>query len=365
MVKRYDRLSNFQYSSLISSTIIGVIVISLPKLAATSAKEGAVLSTILCGILTIIIAICITILGKRFYKSTLIEYSSLLLGKILGKLFGFVVILYFIVHTSAILRNFSDALKGLLLENTPLEVIMISMLFTIVYLILNGINGIAKWSELFLPIIIISLLLVTGFSITNFSLVRFRPMLTPSFICTIRGIPSLITAFQGYEIIFLIIPFMHSREKTIPYTIIGVGVPVVLYILLVAMAIGVFGLKTTQQLNYATITLAEEISFPNAFAERFDIFFVILWILAAFTTIANFFYMSSLATVRLLGLRNYQPIIYLLTPVVYILAILPQNLLEIRIVIALVGYFGLGISAFAIGLLILALILGKTERENA
>ncbi|HZJ83497.1 MAG TPA: GerAB/ArcD/ProY family transporter, partial [Clostridia bacterium] len=169
MAKEHDKLSNFQYSSLIASTIIGVLVIGLPKVAAVSANESAVLSTFIGGSLTAMIAVCIAILGRRFYNKTIVEYSTLLLGKILGKLFSVTIVIYFIVITSVTLRGFSDALKGLLLENTPLEIIMLPMLLTAVYLTLNGINGIAKVSELFLPVVIISLLLVIGLSISNFN----------------------------------------------------------------------------------------------------------------------------------------------------------------------------------------------------
>lgn len=365
MVNNQDKLSNFQYSSLITSSIIGVLVISLPKMAASVAQEGAVLATILAGIISTVFAVFMSILGRRFYKETIMEYSTKLVGKFLGKLFGGLIVIYFIAITSVILRDFSDALKGLLLESTPVEIITITMLLTTVYLTLNGINGIARISELFIPIIIISLVLLIGLSLSNVNYLRLKPVLKPPLLLTIKGIPNLIMAFQGYEIIFLIIPFLYDHKRVIPYTFLGLGIPTILYTLIVCVSIGVFGLKTTQQLNYPTITLAEQIIFPGTLLGRFDILFAILWILAAFTTIANFLYMSSLSTVRLLGLRNYQPIIYFLMPMIYVLSILPQNLIEIEKFTEMVGYLGLGVSIITMGLLLISLISGKRGKENA
>ncbi|HZJ58223.1 MAG TPA: endospore germination permease [Clostridia bacterium] len=364
MVKKHDKLGGLQYISLISTTILGVIVISLPKIAAESAQEGALLSTFLAGVLVAIFAVSMNILGRRFQKKTVIEYLVSLLGKPLGKFLGVILIIYFMFSTSLVLRGFSDALKGLLLHSTPLEVIMVSMLFTAVYLSLNGINAIAKISELFLPIIILSLILVIGLSINSFSYVRLRPVLFPPLWRTVKGMPNVITAFLGYEIILLIIPFVERKKADIPRTLIGIAIPTVLYILLVIMAVGAFGLRPSQQINYPTIALARIINFPGAFADRFDIFFVILWILAAFTSVANLLYISSLSTVRLFGLRNYQTFIYILTPIVYMLAILPQDLPEIRKVNTYVGYLGAGISMLVVGLLIFALVFGKKEHEN-
>ena len=364
MLKKHDKLDGIQYIALISSTIMGVIVISLPNIAIESAHEGALLSTIMASILATIFAVSMNILGNRFPKKTIIEYLVSLMGKPLGKSLGFILIIYFTSTTAVILRVFSDALKGLLLHNTPLEVIMISMLLTVVYLCLNGINGITKLSELFLPIIILSLLLVIGLSASNFNFVRLRPVLLPSLWQSIKAIPNLASVFLGYEIILVVTPFVARNKSTIPNTLIGIGIPSVLYILLVIMAIGVFGLRPTQQMNYPTITLARRINFPGAFAERFDIFFVMLWTLAAFISVANFFYISSLSIVRLFTLRNYQPFVYFLAPIVYMLAILPQDRPEIKLINTYVGYLGIGISVFAIGLLVFVLISGTKEYEN-
>ncbi|NLJ40633.1 MAG: endospore germination permease [Clostridiales bacterium] len=364
MIKRSDRLSNYQYSALIISTIIGVVVIGLPRLAGKAAGKGALLATFLGGILAVIMAALIALLGRRYKDKTIIEYSVILLGKIPGKLMGALILLYFVLATSIILRSFSDALKGLLLKNTPLEIIMITMLLTSIYLALNGVSTIAKLSELFLPIIVLSLLLVIGLSISNFDYIRFMPVLTPAMIPVVKGIPDLMTAFQGYEIIFLVIPFMYSHKKIIPFTILGVGIPVILYTLLVGISVGVLGLKAIEQLNYPAVTLAEKINFPGGFAERFDIFFVFLWILAAFSSQANFFYMASLTTVRIFGLTNYQPFIYLLAPIVYILAILPQNLIEMQAVTKYTGYMGIGISILTVALLLLTLASKKGRSRD-
>lgn len=359
-----EGLSIYGYIALISSSILGVVVISLPKIATESAQDGALLATVLASVLSIIFAISIALLGKRFRDKIQVEYIISILGKPLGMVFGLVTIVYFILLSSVALRGFSDALKGLLLHNTPLEIIMISMLLTAVYLCLNGIGSIAKMSELFLPIIFIALILVIGLSLSNFNYVRFRPLLTPSIPLAIKGTANIMPAFLGYEIIFVLIPFYKKERKVLTGTFIGILVPSILYVLLVSLSVGVFGIKPTQQINYPTITLARKINFPGAFAERFDIFFVILWILAAFTSIANFLYVSSLSAVRLFSLRNYQPFIYLIAPIVYIFAIFPQNLPEIRLINTYIGYLGLGISLFFTLLMMIIWIMGKRREKN-
>ena len=317
MLKKHDKLDGIQYIALISSTIMGVIVISLPNIAIESAHEGALLSTIMASILATIFAVSMNILGNRFPKKTIIEYLVSLMGKPLGKSLGFILIIYFTSTTAVILRVFSDALKGLLLHNTPLEVIMISMLLTVVYLCLNGINGITKLSELFLPIIILSLLLVIGLSASNFNFVRLRPVLLPSLWQSIKAIPNLASVFLGYEIILVVTPFVARNKSTIPNTLIGIGIPSVLYILLVIMAIGVLvETNPTDELSHHYV--GQKNKFSRCICGKIRYLLCNALDSAAFISVANFFYISSLSIVRLFTLRNYQPFVIFGTNCIYV-----------------------------------------------
>ena len=140
MKERTDRLSNLQITFLISSTIIGVTVLVLPRTATELVKSGGFIATFVTGILMAIVLVIEALLAKRFPGNTIVEFSKDVIGFIPAKVLGVIFFFHFISVSSTILRIFCDAIKVLLLEATPLEVLIITFLFAVVYLCLNGIS---------------------------------------------------------------------------------------------------------------------------------------------------------------------------------------------------------------------------------
>lgn len=366
---RQDYISPIQSGVLVSSSIIGSVVVALPSLATQAAEHSGVLSVFLAGLICIGLTIVASYLGRRFYNQTIIEYSVTIIGKILGKLLGILIIIYSIISTGTALRIFADTLKVFMLPKTPVELIIITMLIVVIYLIYKGIGAIAKISEAFLPLVVIVLLLVIALNFQDFRIRNLRPLISNGLITTLieafQGIPKIITAYLGFEIVFFVIPFMQDPDKITPYVAGGVLLPTVIYTALTAMCIGVFGVQLTKKMLYPTISLARAIEFPGAFAERFDILFSILWILGVFTSISALFYIASLSVTRIVRLRNFRPFIFILTPFVYLVAILPQNIYQIFFLTELIGYVGIFVTFSPVLLLLISKITGKGEKRHA
>ena len=125
MKERTDRLSNLQITFLISSTIIGVTVLVLPRTATELVKSGGFIATFVTGILMAIVLVIEALLAKRFPGNTIVEFSKDVIGFIPAKVLGVIFFFHFISVSSTILRIFCDAIKVLLLEATPLEVLII------------------------------------------------------------------------------------------------------------------------------------------------------------------------------------------------------------------------------------------------
>jgi spore germination protein len=358
---RQDKLSNMQVLVLISSTIMEVGVLSLPRFATERALVDGGLATFLAGMTAVVLTLLLTLLSYRFPQNTIVEFSGQLIGRIPAFFFVLIIIGYTIIVSGAILRVFADSLKILLLGNTPLEIIMVTMLVVVIYLIQNGINSIAKICETFLPLIIAALGLVILLNYQNVRPIELRPMLSKGILSVLKGLPGLFMSFLGFEIVLFLLPFVKEvkPKKTIAFTTLGTTIPTIIYTSLVFVAIGVYGVSTTIRLTYPTVSLAKNIRFPGDFAERFDIFFMIFWILAAFTSLAVYYYLSVLATARLFRLRNYRPFIFILLPAIYLLGILPQNLIQIERLSQISSYMGIVVIGISLLLFLIALIRRK------
>lgn len=361
MKERSDRLSNIQITFVVSSTIIGVTVLTLPRTATELAKSGGFIATFITGLLMACALIITALLAKRFPNSTIMEYSKEIIGLVPSKILGLVFFFYFISVTTAVLRLFCDAIKVLLLENTPLEVLIITFLLAAVYLCLNGISSIAKICETFEPLVIGTMLLVIVLSLRNFNFEELIPAFRQDILEWIKAIPPLTISYLGFEVLLFITPYVQDTSKIVKYAFIGILPAVIVYTLFVAITVGIVGVEPVVRSLYPTIQLARYIKFPGGFAERFDIFFMIFWILGAYTCESSYLYLSSVSITRLLGLRNYKPFIILNVPLIYMLTLFPQNIKEIIAFTQYVSYFGLVVVAVIIILYILAGGLKKGE----
>ena len=352
-------MSTFQGTAIITVAIIGVIILTLPRLATERVEADGGIATFTAGIINLTLFVVMALLCRRFPKHTMIEFSQIILGKFLGKLYGTLFAAYCVLVSSVVLRTFADALKILLLQRTPLEFIMLAMLLTALLLVQNGVSSISKISELFLLPITLSIMLLLVLNIPDMELMHLRPSLSRGIQPLVQAIPRLFLVYMGYEAVYFLSPYMREPKKLLIAGIAGISIPIFIYTSLVVTAMTVFGVKTTATMVYPTVILARRLMFPGAFAERFDIFFIIFWILAAFTTLAIFLYLSSIAATRLLGLRNYKPFAVLITPFVYQIAILPQNVIHVDQLALAAGYTGAVVVGASMPLLILAILRKK------
>lgn len=364
-MKQTDRISSFQVTALITLNLLAASWLSLPRSAYEAAGPAAPLSTFVAGVIVIGFTYWVARLCMRFPRQTIDEFSSLLVGKLAAKLIMLLLTLYFLCIAGLEIRYFGAAVKTLLLDVTPLEVVMLTMILAAVYLIQFGINPIARFMELCLPVVVITAFFVLAVALQNFRFEELYPTFQVGVMPVIKGLPSLILAYVGFEVLFFCVAFMEKPEQAAKYAVVGVCVPVLLYTTTVIVAIGVFGGEVTPQL-FATFTLARSVTFPGAFLERFDIFLAMIWILAAYTTIVVYYYMGALSLTRLCGMRNYRPVVFLLMPLVYLISITPENSPQVEAALGWVAKAG-GILLFVVTLLlsVVALLRKKGVSNGA
>jgi len=364
-VNNKQGISNIQVSVIVIVSIIGLAVLSIPSVVAKAAGIDGILSVIVSGVLTLIIASAIMVLSLRFPNDTVIEYTQIILGKLLGKAFCTLIVFYTMTISAIILRGFADAMKILLLPKTPLEFIMVSLLLVTLYQVQGGITSIAKVNEIFITPIIGAIIVVIVFSLPEVELFRYRAVFSKGLGPIIKGCSSVIFTYLGYGILAFLTPFMKDKKSLYKYGIIGVIVPIIIYTGLVFVSMGSSGSKTTADLVYPTVQLARNIVFFGTLIIRFDIFFIIFWILAVYTSLTIYMYMSTFSIVRLIGLRNYKPFALIIAPIIYLIALLPQNQIEIETFSKVANYTGLFITSSSIPILLIAVIRKKGGKANA
>ncbi len=365
MKKNSDKLSGIQLTALTMLSIIGSTSIRLPRMVVAEAGLNGIWVIIVAGIAVLLLTMVYVMLCKRFPHQTILDFSKELVGTIFAKIINLFFVIYFIAFSAFVPRFFADALKVFLLENTPIEVILFSLLIVVVYLVSNGINPVARICESFFIIVIIFLAIVQLLSFQNFDITEIYSLWQINIIQIAKAVPMITIAYLGIEVILFAGAFMSEPKKIGRYAFLGIGIPIIIYTILTIECIGVFSVDTLKYQVYPVLELTKAIAFPGAFAERFDIFFAAFWVMVAFTSVIVFYYLAVYNVTRLVGMRNYRPFAYLLLPVVYTIALVPQDVFQVEVMGKVVSYWGGGIIAgIPILLFIIALIRGKGVRKS-
>src|SRR5699024_7960854 len=130
--------------------------------------------------------------------------------------------------------------------------------------------------------------------------------------------------------------------------VIGMSIPVGLYLFIYVMCIGVFGNHVTTNLIYPTIELAKAVEIPGEFFERFESIFFVVWIMAIFNTTALTFDIVVFAITSIFNQSPNVKVIFILSPLVYFAAMLSYDIVEVAELGSFVGFVAIIYTSFVV-----------------
>lgn len=355
-----DKISTAQAAIAVSSFIIGAAIITMVRSEARIMNSPDIwLSVIIGGLISIILGIILVKLSQRFPGKTFFQFNQIIVGKFTGRILSMITIIYYVLLTGFEARALSELVRTYLLIRTPIEIVVITFICVGTYLTVSGVNAIVRVFELYFPVITILLFGIMLLGFQHFELDNLRPVLGKGFGNVIKGVQATILVYVGFEIMMTLTAFMKEPRKAVKAVIVGTSIPILFYTVISIVVIGVLTVDEVKTLTWPTTSLVNYIEYSGGFVENFQVFFLIVWMLAIYSTFVASHYMASLGMGQIFN-KNFSIFTYVINPIIYIIAVLPQNLDEVFILGDLVGYMGLFASAVApILLLIIAIIRKK------
>lgn len=210
-----NKISNEQIKALIVTIVAGVGVLSLPSDMAVRMNNDGWLGILIGGLITIPFIILIDKLFKLYPNKNLFEIGRDTMPNILFKLFMTIFLIYNIVLLSYVIRIFADTIKTYLLETTPTEVIVFSILLATSYIARSQLEVIARMAVMIYPIIIGFIIFLIIISIPSADFSNILPIFRVDYKAIIRGVLMSIFAYSGYEFILLVLPLAENPDKTL------------------------------------------------------------------------------------------------------------------------------------------------------
>ncbi len=354
-----------QATSILVSTIVGVGVLPLPLFAVQAAESGAPFATLIAIGLASVGLVLVTLLGMRFPQSTFVQLSERIIGKWLAAPMSFLIVAFFAVLTALAAREFGTVVVTSVLKNTPIEVTVFVMLLLATLSARADVRSFSYMHMFYLPVVMIPALIIVVLSLKNSNTLYLMPIFgnrRPDFI---GGVFTIAALFQGYFIMTNVIPNMRRPEKAMIAGVTGMAIAGGLYLLLVVAVVAVFGSMETLNLLWPTLELAKTTALPANVLERLDAAFLSVWVTAVFTTLLSSYFLTVRTMGELLRLDDHKPFTFFVLPIVFWIAMLPDNVLNLYAVIEIVGRIGLALTIVYPGALLLISALRGVRGENA
>ncbi len=353
-----------QIMSLISSTLIGIGVLTLPRAVTSDAHQSGWMSVILGGFVSWIGLWLILRLGRMFPGHNIITISHRLLGKFLTFPIMLIYIVFWFASTAGVARTFGDVVVTAVLVKTPLEVIVGSMLLVGFILVMCDMEVIARAHEVLLPLIIIPVLLIALFSFQSASFVRLMPVFDTDWKGLLSGMTAASFSYQGFETLGVYMGNTHIRSKhTMKAAMIGMAIPMVVYTLITIAGITAFGYEELQRLMWPTLELVKTTEVPGLVLERLESAFLGVWVVAVFTTFAGFYFTYCFAAKIMFNRKNHRAIAIITLPLLYLVAMMPENVHQLFDYLDIVAYVGVAITFGSLFLWFLLALLKKGKSE--
>ncbi|MFB7139744.1 GerAB/ArcD/ProY family transporter [Gottfriedia sp. NPDC056225] len=333
-----DRISTNQTVMLMVNFIFGAGILILPRTITDKVKTpDGWISVVISGLLILLLVFLLVMLCKQYPNETYFQFTQKIISKWLGVPLGIIIIIYYTCLSAIEVRVMSETTRLFLLQGTPSWAILIPFLWIGLYIVLGGINPIARMLELIFPITVFFFLLVIFLGIGIIDLDNLRPVLGNGIKPVLNGLKTTSLSFSGFEVILFIFVFMKDKKKITKAIVYGISIPFVFYSITVVAVVGAFSVDGVLLQTWPVLTYIRSYDIQGLIVERFDSLLLVIWIMQIFATYIISFYIGSLGMAQIFNKKNMKPFMFGTLPFIYIIAMIPKDINDTLIMADAIG----------------------------
>lgn len=318
-----EKISGTQFSMLMFLMITATAILFVPAITAQQSRQSAwIVPLVLPTVAGCVAAGEACILGQRFPGLTLVQYSEVILGKPLGKVFSSSYILFLLILNILVIRELSEFLTIVLLPASPAYILILVTVLLGLFLALKGIEVIARMVQFVLPLFVLTFIFMISLALIDFEFGNLLPLLEGGVMTIVKGSVVPASWYGEIGVITLLLPMINKPQEARSKAVKALLCVAVFLTVDVLVTVAVFGPDLTGVYMFPFWSLAGFVQISR-YIERVESFIVLLWLTAIILKITLFFYLSSFATAQLFKLKSYQTAVYPLALLHGIFAIFP------------------------------------------
>lgn len=274
----------------------GVGIMGVPRYIFSKAYQDSWISILLALIFMIIVAYIMLLILKQYENADIFNIQIDIFGSWIGKLFGTVYILFFAATLISVILTYIQVIQIFLYPTIPSFVVTGLLIFLVIYIVSGGIKTLVGVTFIF--VILSQWILILAYDpISRMDWAHFLPMFQASIPDLLQGVKATTYSVTGFEILFVIYPFISNKEKAKLPVILGLCYTTFLILSTTAISIGYFSARDLGDIEWSTITLFKNVSYT--FVERLDYLLIAEWMMVIIPNIAIYMWAITIGMKRL------------------------------------------------------------------
>lgn len=321
-------LGRYETTTITITVITTQLFLNYPRLMMESVWTAGWILSIYTAILALVAFTVISKLYSPFEGKDLIDIGEYIGGGVGRIIVGIPIISLFLFAIPLILREFSENMKIIALQNTPISLVTIFFLIGVIVGAYIGIEAIVRFSSIAVPIITIGFfVIIIGASQYIDDLSRITPILgNGAFNIFVNGIPKIST-FSGIITLMLLHPYIksHKHFKVIGYS--SIIVSAIFFVSGVLVFSLVYQYPTGTEAFLPIYQLSRLVDYGRFF-QRIESVFVLMWGAAALLYMSILMFLTVHIIKKTFKLSFHKPLIMPFAIIVFTLSLMPHNLIS-------------------------------------
>lgn len=302
------KISSRQATFLMITMIFATVILFVPGITAKHAGQDGWISVILATGAGLLIARLVTSLSLLFPDKTIFEYPGEILGRWPGKLVGLLYVWWYLHINAEVIREFGSFLVAAFMSDTPIIVFHLVVVAMAAYTIRNGLEVFTRANEIFLPLILGSIIMLFVLSNMEMDFKRLLPVFGTDAVDIVKGAAAPLAWFGEIVTIAVVIPYLNKPGEAHRVAVVAVLVCGSFFLLTVVGVLAIFGPDLAGAFMFPTLNGARIISIANLL-ERLEAVIMVIWVAGGFVKVSFFYWVAVLGTAQVLELKDYRPLV--------------------------------------------------------
>ncbi|SFS57542.1 endospore germination permease [Paenibacillus sp. BC26] len=313
-----NEITVMQYIFMIHGAQLGFGLLSLPADLAMYAGSDGWISLLMGWAISVLASILIIQVMKKHQDDTIYDLIFRYFGRGIGVILNGCIIVYFMFGFYVTFIASIGFFKMELLANTPNFLMVLLFALPTYSLARNHIRILARYAEItFWGLIWI--MLVCLYPLKEAHWLYLLPVLKDGWMPVLHAVNTTGLSFLGFEISFILYPFLKHKDKATIGIIAGNSITLVIYMTVILICFLFFSPDDITSYKYPTLKVLKIIEFR--FLERIEIIVLVAYLFLIFRVWTYYLYASTFGISQVLGKQDHEPYVKMTMIVLLLLSI--------------------------------------------